>query len=238
MSEYCVVRQRAGPLTKTYTTDRRRFVEWAQHCAGKPPDAPCMWSKSEDKLELYLALFGFTGTHYILTFDDEHLPQDFEGVKRCLSAFLRRVRRMRPMLRRYVYAVEAGHECGRWHIHFIADDNDLPFAAASFLWRYGFVNPGYVEHPVFHKTDGYRNLAKYICKEPDGRFVPLGKHKWGVARGMRAMIPRPEICVQHRRPAVPRSAVWAWAKNDEMKDPLTGESFGMFYRASWIAGKS
>ena len=37
MSELCVVMQRSGPLTKTYTTDRFRLVSWAgeQQCRGQ-----------------------------------------------------------------------------------------------------------------------------------------------------------------------------------------------------------
>ena len=237
MAEYCVVRQRAGPLVKTYTTDRKRFVEWAKRSDMGRLSAPCMWAKSADKLELYLALFGYTGTHYILTFDDEHLPDSFDGVKRCLAAFIKRARRMRPMLRRYVYAIEVGHSGGRWHIHFVADDSDLPFDVARYLWRYGWVNPGYVKYPVLHKEDGYRRLAEYICKDRDGGFVPLGKHKWGVERGVRVMIPCPETSFPSLRPAVPLHAFWARAGGKEMRDPITGKSFGYLYKASWVAAK-
>ena len=78
MSELCVVTQRSGPLTKTYTTDRFRLVSWAgeQQCRGSPA-LPSMWSSSAEKLELYLALFGYLGVHYVLTFDDAHLPASF-----------------------------------------------------------------------------------------------------------------------------------------------------------------
>ena len=48
MAEYCVVRQRAGPLVKTYTTDRKRFVEWAKRSDMGRLSAPCMWAKSAD----------------------------------------------------------------------------------------------------------------------------------------------------------------------------------------------
>ena len=94
MAELCVVTQRSGPLTKTYTTDRFRLVSWAgeQQCRGSPA-LPSMWSSSAEKLELYLALFGYLGVHYVLTFDDAHLPASFEDVKRCFAAFCKRVRR-------------------------------------------------------------------------------------------------------------------------------------------------
>lgn len=102
MSELCVVTQRSGPLTKTYTTDRFRLVSWAgeQQCRGSPA-LPSMWSSSAEKLELYLALFGYLGVHYVLTFDDAHLPASFEDVKRCFAAFCKRVRRFDPSIRRY-----------------------------------------------------------------------------------------------------------------------------------------
>ncbi len=111
----CVVTQRAGPLTKTYTTDRTSRVGWAarQQCRGSPSSDPMIWGKSEQKLELYLALFGFSGAHYVLTFRDADLPRDFDGAKRRLAAFVRRVRRRYPEVRRYVYGVEAGHEHDR-----------------------------------------------------------------------------------------------------------------------------
>ena len=131
----CVVTQRAGPLTKTYTTDRISRVEWAarQQCRGSPSSDPMIWGKSEQKLELYLALFGFSGAHYVLTFRDADLPRDFDGAKRRLVAFVRRVRRRYPEVRRYVYGVEAGHEHDRWHLHFVADEQELPLEAVTEL---------------------------------------------------------------------------------------------------------
>ncbi|MFR0798524.1 MAG: hypothetical protein ACLSHJ_07085 [Oscillospiraceae bacterium] len=105
----------------------------------------------------------------------------FEDVKRCFAAFCKRVRRFDPSIRRYVYAVEAGHSNKRWHIHFVASEDDLPFAVVQFLWGYGFVNPGYKEYPVLSRDGGYRRLARYFCK-PD-EMIPLGKTS--VGRGAR-----------------------------------------------------
>lgn len=233
MSELCVVTQRSGPLTKTYTTDRFRLVSWAgeQQCRGSPA-LPSMWSSSAEKLELYLALFGYLGVHYVLTFDDAHLPASFEDVKRCFAAFCKRVRRFDPSIRRYVYAVEAGHSNKRWHIHFVASEDDLPFAVVQFLWGYGFVNPGYKEYPVLSRDGGYRRLARYFCK-PD-EMIPLGKHPWGVARGMRQLIPPRTVRVQTRAPAMPRETFW-----NERSRPLAREVNGMavwrIEYADWIA---
>lgn len=235
MSEYCVVRQRAGPLVKTYSTDRLRCVLQAGRREAVPYKSPAMWSSSADKLELYLALFGYTGAHYVLTYDDAHLPATFFDVRRSLEVFIRRLHRAVPACRRYVYAIEVGHTRGRWHIHFIADGEELTPEKVRELWRCGFVNPGGAEWPVLHPQGGYRRLARYICKDNDAGFVPLGKHKWGVARGMRAMIPPPEVRLAQRLPAMPRTVYWASRQAREHVDPATGRSFGRFYRMDWIA---
>lgn len=234
MPEYCVVTQRSGPLVKTYTTDRRSRVQWAarQQCRGSPFPAPLMWGSSEEKLELYLALFGYTGAHYVLTYRDEDLPADFGGVRSTLDAFRKRVHRWNPQIRRYVYTVEAGHEHGRWHIHFVADERELPMVAVQALWRYGFVNPGYLEYPVLCKTGGYRRLAHYFCKRDT--MIPLGRHPWGVAKGMRQLIPQSTVRVQGRRPAVPRDTFWLEERaGPEIK--LNRQSGGRFDYIDWVA---
>ena len=233
MAELCVVVQRSGPLTKTYTTDRQSRLQWAtrQQCRGSPFPAPLMWGSSEEKLELYLALFGFSGAHYVLTFRPEDLPSDFNGVKRCFSAFLKRLHRWYPKVRRYVYAVEAGHERGRWHIHFVADELELPMASISVLWRYGFVNPGYLEYPVLCRSGGYRRLAHYFCKRDT--MIPLGRHPWGVARGMRQLFRPPTVRVSVRKPAIPRETFW---RREEFSPELrvNGQASERYIYADWI----
>lgn len=204
MPEYCIVKQKSGPLTKIWYSDNYSKVAWAdrQQCRDGPPPGPYMWHDSVDKLELYLALFGYAGAHYVLTFRDADLPDGFDGVKRCYRAFLTRVRRWEPSaVQKYVYAVEAGHEFGRWHIHFVADAQLITLEDAANLWRYGFVNPGRADYPVLRRKGGYHRLAAYFCK-PD-KFIPLGKHPWGVPRGMKAMIPPPQIRVSSRKPKFP-----------------------------------
>ena len=104
LARLCVVTQKAGPLTKTYTTDRLSRVEWAarQQCRGSPSSDPMIWGRSEQKLELYLALFGYSGAHYVLTVRDADLPQNFDGVKRRQTAFVMRTRRRCPWSRQRV----------------------------------------------------------------------------------------------------------------------------------------
>ena len=214
----CVVTQRAGPLTKTYTTDRVSRVEWAarQQCRGSPSSDPMIWNKSEQKLELYLALFGFSGAHYVLTFRDADLPLDFDGAKRRLAAFVRRTRRRCPEVRRYVYGVEAGHEHDRWHLHFVADEQELPLETVTELWRYGFVNPGYHEYPVLCQDDGYR------------------RHRWGAAKEMRRMIPPPTVRVQARRPGVPKDAFWTGFEAAPVRK-VGGQSSPLMEYSDWIS---
>ena len=234
MTRLCVVTQRAGPLTKTYTTDRISRVEWAarQQCRGSPSSDPMIWGGSAQKLELYLALFGYSGAHYVLTFRDADLPKDFDGARHRLAAFVKRVRRRYPEVRRYVYGVEAGHERGRWHLHFVADEQELSLAMVEELWRYGYVNPGYHEYPVLCQDGGYRRLAEYLCK-PD-QMKPLGKHRWGVARDMRRMIPPPTVRVQARRPGVPRDAFWTAFEAAPVRK-VGGRSSPLMEYSDWIA---
>lgn len=236
MPEYCIVKQKSGPLTKTWLYDRYSKVDWAtrQQCRDGPPPGPYMWRDSADKLELYLALFHYAGAHYVLTFRDDELPDNFCGVRRCFRAFLTRTRRWKPSaLQKYVYAVEAGHEKGRWHIHFVADARELPIEDAARLWRYGFVNPGRADYPVLHRDGGYRDLAEYFCKSDE--FIPLGKHPWGVPRGMKSMIPPPSVRVARRKPPIPQKTYFFRNWETESYRVVNGYCTPKVERASWVA---
>ena len=236
MPEYGIVTQKSGPLTKAWWTDNYGKVAWAarQQCRDGPPPGPYLWKKSEDKLELYLALFGYAGAHYVLTFRDADLPDSFGGVRQCFRAFLTRVRRWEPSaLQKYVYAVEAGHEHGRWHIHFVADARELSMEDAAGLWRYGFVNPGRSDYPVLRREDGYRGLAEYFCK-PD-EFIPLGKHPWGVPRGMKSMIPPPAVRVSSRKPRVPKESYYSKYTEADTYKTVNGFSTPKSFYANWVA---
>lgn len=226
--------QRAGRLVKTYTTDRHYFVQRGREWVKREAKRPAMWRRDWEKIELYLALFEFSGTHYILTFSDEHLPKDFDGAKRRWLAFLKHTRRKFPKFRKYVYSIEAGHEHGRWHIHFVADDRELPREAVPLMWHYGMVDPGWKKHPAVSTVEGYRYLAKYLTKDSLAGMKPVGKHQWGFAREMRLMVPPPRTIITSRRPGVPRSAYWSRVERHETKDPLTGKSMGKFLEISWI----
>ena len=169
-------RQRAGPLVKECRAIRPRLSadDTAADRAAKK-DVRCAVNRRQtDRLELRLALFGWYGEHYTLTFDDEHLPRSFKDARRVLRNFLRRAHRWReqasgsPALR-YIYAVEGLHGDHRYHIHFVCDGRELAPAEVRYLWQGGEVH----DEPVLLGKGGYRRLAEYLTKErTDGIVIP------------------------------------------------------------------
>lgn len=203
---YCC-RQSAGPLVKELrrtgiryspddTKEDRRLKTQAkklQRCALNRDAA--------DRLELRLALFGWTGVHYTLTYDDEHLPHNFADVRKTIRALLTLAYRWRtargitdPL--DYVYAIEGLHGERRYHVHFVCDYYDISPAEMRpgedqwrGLWRNGIV----YDKPVIHDNSGYRSLAEYLNKErPDGYIIPIGRHPWSCSRSLSAKVPAPE----------------------------------------------
>lgn len=197
---YCV-RQRAGHLVKEYRgTKPPRFSlsdtdeDRREKAALKAQRRTVLNRDSTDRLELMLALLGRHATHYILEFDDEHLPQRFADVRKALRAFLRRTERFRggkPL--DWVAAVEGLHGAHRYHIHFVTDYYQLSPAEVRLLWSCGEAT----DWPVFKrhgKVCGYRYLARYLTKErSDGIIIPVGRHPWSCSRSLRAKLPPPEI---------------------------------------------
>lgn len=92
---FVCVRQRAGPFVKAFSTDRACFVRRSKDSKGliRKRAGPAMCRTSVDKLELRLALFGYDGVFYTLTFAPEHLPADLDGVQAVWDAFLKRLAR-------------------------------------------------------------------------------------------------------------------------------------------------
>lgn len=97
---YCT-RQRAGPLvkecralrpplgpsgTRQDATDKRQILKGPHSAVTRT---------QVDRLELRLAMFGYEGSHYTLTYDWEHLPKDWDAVRRYFRAFRARAQRWR-----------------------------------------------------------------------------------------------------------------------------------------------
>ena len=114
---YICVRQRSGPFVKASSTDRSGFVRRSKGSKGliRKRAGPAMCRTSVDKLELRLALFGYDGVFYTLTFSPEHLPTDLDGVQAVWDAFLKRLARWNRRMGRggspdfYVYRIEGRH---------------------------------------------------------------------------------------------------------------------------------
>jgi len=71
---FVCVRQRAGPLVKALVTDNYGYLRRYGPGAVRGRCGPALSRTTVDKLELRLALFGYDGIFYTLTFDDDHLP--------------------------------------------------------------------------------------------------------------------------------------------------------------------
>ncbi len=209
---YCV-RQRAGPFVKAFSTDNHRFAE---HCKKRRSDHPALSGTSLDRLELRLALFGYDGIFYTLTFSDEHLPRDVDEATKAWYAFLKRVTRWRKgvPLEFYVYRVEGLHGDHRIHIHAFLRDSDLPPAVVRYLWKYGFVDDEPFDEKRVLAEKGYRCLARYFTKErPE-----VGRHAWGASRRLKPLIPPPEVHASRTgRISIPRDAVLLPVQDDLKK---------------------
>lgn len=234
-AQWICVRQEAGPLVKecralrprlsrTDSSEDRRdkqLIIKSQHSA--------VCRSPTDRLELRLALFGYRGSHYTLTFDSIALPSTFMGVRRCLRAFQARSLRWRDLLPYdWIYAIEGLHGDHRYHIHMVLSDEDFSPAEVRHLWRYGEVD----DEPVLREEGGYRRLARYLTKErSDGMIIPVGRHPWSCSRSLSAKLP-PPVRWEDSSGAIeiPDRVLWA-RRGDLVND------FGAFYYGEYIKPK-
>lgn len=229
------VRQRAGPLVKECRALRPRLRQDDSTDDRKDKNMIIKAQRSAvsrasvDRLELMLALFGFEGSHYTLTFDSVNLPGRFDDLRRCYRAFQARAKRWRHgQVYDYITCMEGLHGGHRYHIHMVLRDSDFSPAEVRYLWRYGEVD----DEPVLLKDGGYRRLAKYFNKErPDGFIIPINKHPWSCSRGLGAGLPPPERWYSDSgRIDIPQEAIWARRGCQE-------NDFGAYYYASYILPK-
>lgn len=245
---YCV-RQRAGPLVKECRALRPRLCQdddpWErrdkQAIIKSPHSAVCR--SQADRLELRLALFGYDGMHYTLTFDPEHLPRDFRGVRKAWRAFYERSKRWHGRPFDWVYAIEGLHGDHRYHIHCVLRYSDFSPAEVQALWRYGMVEDEPVLRMRIRKDPetgqairmcdgGFRRLAEYFNKErTDGIWIPVGRHPWSCSRTLTAQLPEPERWKDSEcRIEIPDGIVWSARNSVE-------NSFGAYYFGSFIEEK-
>lgn len=187
---YVCVRQRAGPFVKALITDNYGYLRRYGPDAVRGRCGPALSRTSVDKLELRLALFGFDGIFYTLTFTDANLPHNWAEAMRVWDAFTKRLRRWsRRPLEYYVYRIEGLHGDHRLHIHAFLRDQDFPPAVVRYLWTWGEAYDVPYNRTRVLSEHGYRGLAIYFTKE-----VPeVGRHPWGCARTLSKYIPPPEV---------------------------------------------
>ncbi len=99
------------------------------------------------------------------TYDDEHLPSDYNAARKLVRNFLLRLKRFRkkndlPELK-YVMTTELGEENGRIHHHFILNCADMTKEQLEKIWGMGSAKSNRVQ---FDK-DGVRGLSNYFCKK-------------------------------------------------------------------------
>lgn len=232
---YCV-RQRAGPLVKECRAirprlsqhDTREDVRDKRDILRYQHSAVCR--SQVDRLELRLALFGYEGIHYTLTYDNLHLPDDFVGVRKSFRAFRERAKRWRhgePY--DWIGCIEGRHGDHRLHIHTVLCYGDFSPPEVRHLWRCGEVD----DEPVLLKAGGYRRLAEYLNKErPDGFIIPINKHPWSCSRGLSRQVPPPERWRDSTGSIdIPDAVLWARRGQRE-------NDFGAYYYGSYIMDKS
>lgn len=187
---YVCVKQRAGPLVKALVTDNYAYLQRYGPSAVGKRCGPAMSRTSVDKLELRLALFGYDGIFYTLTFDDAHLPATLAGAQRVWGAFMKRLRRWkRGPVDFYIYRVEGLHGDHRLHVHAFLRDADFPPAVIQYLWSWGNAYDTPWDRKRVLSEKGYRGLAIYFTKETP----EVGRHPWGCSRALSRMIPEPEV---------------------------------------------
>ena len=215
---YCT-RQRAGPLVKECRAIRPRLAGTdsladrrdKNELIRSPHSAVCR--SQADRLELRLALFGFEGSHYTLTYDDLHLPRTFREAMATKRAFMARARRWHkgePF--DWIACVEGLHGDHRYHIHLVLRDSDFP---------------------VLLPTGGYRRLAEYLTKErTDGVIIPIGRRPWNCSRSLGRQLPPPERWRDESGVIqIPDDVLWS-RRGDK------SNSFGAYSYASYIKGNS
>lgn len=195
---YICVRQRAGPLVKECRAIRPRlsgddtpFERHQKNSILQPRGDSSVCRTRVDRLELRLALFGYEGSFYSCTFDDEHLPSSFHDVEKIWRAFLYQMKKWhggKPF--DYAYNIEGKHGDHRYHLHLVARDSDFSPAEIRYLWGRGWVD----DEPLLRGPgDSYRRTARYMLKEStDGITIPIGKRVCRWSQSLNKKLPPPE----------------------------------------------
>ncbi len=180
-----------------------------------------------------------------LTYDDEHLPENGELVKRDYQLFLKRLRKyFYPWTFRYFGCGEYGSKKGRCHFHIIlfgVDFKDKVFFKTSksglpvynshdlsLLWKKGFATIG----DVSRETSFY--TAKYLSKlrTPNGKIPPFCfmslKPSIGFNYFTTEDFERGYIYFKGQKRFIPRSYYLSLKRKDSLYYPGFGLGFDRF----------
>ena len=231
------VRQRAGPLVKECRSIRPRlsagdtlYERTEKNKILRPPRDSSVCRTRVDRLELRLALFGYEGSCYTLTFDREHEPERFQDVRRAWRSFLYRLKKWRQRPFDYVYLIEGKHGDHRYHIHLVLRDSDFSPAEVRHLWRYG---ENVEDQPLLrYPRDSYRRTAKYFNKEAtDGITIPISARTWVCSRSLLRQLP-PAECWRDTTGEIP---IPKDARSHGIYN--TANEFGQYRYAWYIEGR-
>ena len=141
------------------------------------------------RLEMLLANnFAGRDLFVTLTYDPEHLPENWAGALKKVRNFLRTLRRYRTARGqelKYVYTTEGKHGDHRLHHHLVINATERDIETIRSLWSCGNVDLEYV------KDRDYETLALYLTKESmEGR--PVGAQMW--TRSQNLADPTVEVC--------------------------------------------
>lgn len=146
------------------------------------------------KLRLLLCCnFGRGDLYITLGYDDEHLPTNRKGAKKCMQAFIDQMRSARRKAGdelKYVYVTEEIQEDGtrRLHHHLIinAGAEQRDFELVRSLWKNGTnIEICYLCDQDLY-SDDFLELAQYLCKErnPDQPVNAVGDKCWVPSRNL------------------------------------------------------
>lgn len=156
-----------------------------------PPRDSAVCHSTVDRLELRLALFGFEGCCYTLTFDDDHLPLKFRDARAAARNFWVKLQRWNGgKAFDRVSLIEGKHGDQRYHLHAVLRYGQFPPALIQHLWTAGFVD----DEPLLRgPADSYRRMARYYTKEStDGIIIPTGSRPWTSSRTLTRQLPPPK----------------------------------------------
>ena len=193
-------RQQAGRLVKECRYQRPRSREDDPAALRKEKRAVqekirncCFRKNPTDRAELMVALMGARSAHWVLTYDEDHLPLRYAQVQEDVRRFIRGLRRRLGRAFDYLYCIEGKHGDHRYHVHILLRKRDVPDSLVTLCWPGGGVKEGAPVLLPGKPRDGFYRLARYFTKEArDGMSLPLGSRLWVASRSLRDQLPPPE----------------------------------------------